>query len=603
LEIILKGKREAYKLLSILIDIPTLYVATEKSECPDCRVKLLIQKVEEARTIFSITFSKINTREYIYYCPCCNKVFHADAINSLVKPGCNFSYDCLVETGKLRYLEKRQISEIKQILYKDYDIPISTTHVRRLCYQFLLYLGRFHYSNVSQINKIMLKRGGYVLHIDSTCEGRKPHLLTCIDSLGGYILYSQKINGENEVELTIIFQKVKQLFGIPLAVVHDMGAGINKAGAVVFKGVPQVICHFHLLRDIGKDLFEAEYRTLQKQLSKKKIYHKVRYQIKMLENEIGSKKDAEKLLLSIKSNDELSHLELLQGILYGYLLSLKCHENSGDGYGLPFDCSKLRYYYKIVEIYQEIETLESKNFSWKNKDNSRLYQIKDILRKVTNDKSLRRNVKKLEDKIKHFDELRKIMRIALPDEKNGLNDSGKIEKLEELSKMEKQLRNFVNKLKNIVDEAPSKTKQIKGVINQLEKYWDKIFAKPIIVYDGNIEKIIIPQRTNNISEQFYRKMKQLFRRLHGRRHVGKDILFLPEEIALIENLKNDGYINELLDGSIDTLPKMFAQLDANAVELPFEKEKLDVLVPQKILNFLKNFKPIERIDFYMKKAA
>ena len=368
----LQQQRETYNLLSVLPDIPTLCVYKEKSECPFCQVKLLVEKVEEPRTVFSISFAKVNIREYIYYCPSCKKVFHADDINDLVKSGCNYSYDCLVEIGKLRYLEKRQISEIKHIFYQDYDIPISATQVRRLCYQFLLYLGRFHYSHVGKINKIFLRRGGYVLHIDSTCEGRKPHLLTCLDSLSGYVLYSQKISGENEVELRVVFKKVKELFGLPLVLVHDMGIGINKACALVFAGVQQVICHFHLLRDIGKDLFEAEYRKLQKQLSKKKIYHQIRYQIKMLEKIIGSPKDAEKLLLSLKSKDGLSRLKLLQGILYGYLLTLKCHENTGVGYGLPFDCSKLQYYHKIVEIYQEIKILESKKFSWEDKDESRL---------------------------------------------------------------------------------------------------------------------------------------------------------------------------------------------------------------------------------------
>jgi len=119
---------------------------------------------------------------------------------------------------------------------------------------------------------------------------------------------------------------------------------------------------------------------------------------------------------------------------------------------------------------------------------------------------------------------------------------------------------------------------------------------------GNIEKVIIPQRTNNISEQFYRKLKQLFRRLHGRRHVGKDLLFLPEEIALIENLKNNDYINDLL-GSINRLPELFAQLDRNAAELPFEKEKLNSVLPQKILNVLTNLTPIQWMESLMKNAA
>jgi len=108
-----------------------------------------------------------------------------------------------------------------------------------------------------------------------------------------------------------------------------------------------------------------------------------------------------------------------------------------------------------------------------------LYQIKDVLRKVVNDKSLRRIVKTLEKKMTLFDELRQIMRIALPDDNNGLNDSGKIENPSQLDEMEQKLRTYVKKLKSVANNNPLESKQVTGVIEQLEKYWDKIFAKPI----------------------------------------------------------------------------------------------------------------------------
>jgi len=231
-----------------------------------------------------------------------------------------------------------------------------------------------------------------------------------------------------------------------------------------------------------------------------------------------------------------------------------------------------------------------------------LYQIKDVLRKVVNDKSLRRIVKTLEKKMTLFDELRQIMRIALPDDNNGLNDSGKIENPSQLDEMEQKLMTYVKKLKSVANNNPLESKQLTGVIEQLEKYWDKIFAKPIKIKKGNIEKIIIPQRTNNLSEQFYRSLKQLFRRLHGRRHVGKELLFLPEEIALIENLKNNDYINDLLR-SLDRLAEEFAQLDIDSAEVPFEKEEIDLFVPQKIINALKTFKPMEYVAYFMKNYA
>jgi len=53
-------------------------------------------------------------------------------------------------------------------------------------------------------------------------------------------------------------------YGTPIALVHDMGRAILKAVTTVFPKVPDYICHFHFLRDIGKDLFDFEYRTIRR---------------------------------------------------------------------------------------------------------------------------------------------------------------------------------------------------------------------------------------------------------------------------------------------------------------------------------------------------
>jgi len=126
----------------------------------------------------------------------------------------------------------------------------------------------------------------------------------------------------------------------------------------------------------------------------------------------------------------------------------------------------------------------------------------------------------------------------------------------------------------------------------MEKYWDKIFTCPIKVVADGKEIEIIPQRTNNTSEQFYRKLKHLFRRLHGRPTVGKDIDYLPEEIALIENLKNQNYVENIV-GGIDTLAKKFAQLDIQKIEVGFKTNELQIKVSQKIIRKLKIILPIK----------
>ncbi len=50
--------------------------------------------------------------------------------------------------------------------------------------------------------------------------------------------------------------KARSDYETPRACVHDMGPGIIKAMAEVFPDTRVLICHFHFLRDIGKDFLD-----------------------------------------------------------------------------------------------------------------------------------------------------------------------------------------------------------------------------------------------------------------------------------------------------------------------------------------------------------
>jgi hypothetical protein len=285
----------------------------------------------------------------------------------------------------------------------------------------------------------------------------------------------------------------------------------------------------------------------------------------------------------------------LLGTLYGYLLRLKSHENKGEGHGFPFDRPKVQYYKQICSTYSELLQIDDMpGFDAETKKTARFYKVKKVLCNIAEDRELKRTIKELDTQAVYFDQLRGIMRIALPETKKGLNDEGKISSEKELNSMEKELTGYIKALKAKTEKDPKGTEKLQGVIRQLEKYWDKIFASPIKVTVDGKEKTIFPHRTNNQSEQFYRKLKHLFRRLHGRPSVSKDIDYLPEEIALIENFKNQSYVKTVLT-SIDNLAFEFAKLDILKIELPFEKDDLNLKVSQKLIRTLERFEPIKAI--------
>ena len=589
---LLQEINDSHTLDKVMGNMPVLNFCSDTSTCIECGAALIVEKVK-SRVVFTVAYGRISARETIKMCPACRAKYRSRELPQIVKSGSNYSYDCMVEAGILRYDQKRQIVEIQDIFQTRHHLSVSATQIRRMTYGYLDYLGRLHYSSAEKINATMDSQGGYILHVDSTCEGHAPHLLTCLDGMSGFVLYSQKIQSENATSLQSSFEKVKKLFGAPLCSVHDMGRGIISALDLVFVAVIHVICHFHLLRDIGKDLLQELYRKVQKTLSNKEIYAEIRYQTHALEKVAGGKQLAEKLFYRAAGQDKLTSQELLLGTLYGYLLRLKSHENKGEGYGFPFDRPKVQYYKQICSTYNELLQIDDMlGFDAETKKIARFYKVKKVLCNIAEDRELKRTIKELDTQTIYFDQLRDIMRIALPETKNGLNDEGKISSEKELNSMEKELTGYIKTLKLKIEKDPKGTEKLQGVIRQLEKYWDKIFASPIKVTVDGKEKTIFPHRTNNQSEQFYRKLKHLFRRLHGRPSVSKDIDYLPEEIALIENLKNQDYVKTVLT-SIDNLAFEFAKLDILKIELPFEKDVLNLKVSQKLIRTLERFEPIK----------
>ena len=153
--------------------------------------------------------------------------------------------------------------------------------------KFIVYLALAQQRRAPELTADMQSRGGYVCHLDATCEGRDPFLMSSIDSLSEIVLGNVKLPAEDEKHIVPFLERIKQGFGVPLALVHDMGKGILKAVAEVFPGVPDFICHFHFLRDIGKDFLGAAYDTIRKRLSHHGIGTKLRYRAKGLKSRYG----------------------------------------------------------------------------------------------------------------------------------------------------------------------------------------------------------------------------------------------------------------------------------------------------------------------------
>ena len=82
----------------------------------------------------------------------------------------------------------------------------------------------------------------------------------------------------------------------------------------MFPTIPDYICHFHFLRDIGKDLFDFEYRTIRRYIREFKTKATLSQAEKTLHEAIDN--EPVDLLFALLVPDEATqqHLDILAGV-------------------------------------------------------------------------------------------------------------------------------------------------------------------------------------------------------------------------------------------------------------------------------------------------
>jgi hypothetical protein len=154
-----------------------------------------------------------------------------------------------------------------------------------------------------------------------------------------------------------------------------------------------------------------------------------------------------------------------------------------------------------------------------------------------------------------FDDLRKRMRIALPDEGNGLNDEGSDQFMDTIKKGVLEFRRRLDTNKRYANDE-----QCVKIAEQIDQYGDKLFADPILLTRPTGTIAIYPQRTNNILEQFFRRLRRDYRRRTGNNKMHKTLQTMLADAPLVKNLSNPVYLKILLDGK-QSLEERFAEIE------------------------------------------
>jgi len=504
--------------------------------------------------------------ETVGKCQSCNQTFSSEALQSLVPKHCNVAYDLLVFIGMALFRRHRNIQEIRNELIEK-NIHISPSEISYLGRKFIIFLAAAHRRAIPGIRKMMTISGGYILHLDATHEGGSPALMTGIDSLSQFVLANVKIPTEHSDHIIPFLRKIKADYGIPLACVRDMGTGIGKAVANGFPGVNDFICHFHFLRDIGKDYLGPAYSRLRKCLRSHGTSTQLHALIRELRPLLGEHSDqVDEFTKAVTHTESLEKSDAIPlASTYSLALWVLQGKHCGDRYGFPFDRSLLGFADRLLELEECMSELLELflNDSGPN-ERQPIFKLLAEACFVAEDQELREAVNELHRRCQVFDSLRMAMRIAPVGGNKGLNDEGTAEAMT-------TIRQGVGKFRQSLDKDPDlAVDKLSGkMASQIDKYGDKLFADPLTVQIPDGESTIYPQRTNNILEQFFRKIRRGYRRKTGNNSMRKALQTMLADTPLVKNLDNPNYMKILLNGK-ESLEELFADTEKSFAEINTE---------------------------------
>ncbi|MEA2041688.1 MAG: transposase [Bacteroidota bacterium] len=549
-----------------------------------CCGKDLKKYKTKTKTVFTMHIGEFYSYEKMVKCAVCDAKYHSAELLELVPSGSSYGYDVMIFIGESMFSRHRQAVEIQAEL-RERNIPVSVSEIEYLAKRFIIYLTIVHEQNNTGIVEMMNANGGYILHIDALGDKGGQRLISAVDSISDFVLGNAKIRSEDSDYVGAFLEKIKKQFGDPLAVVQDMGKGIMKAVKTVFPEIKILICHFHFLRDIGKDLLEESYDIIRKRLrhfgflTKLRAFSKdLKYLFEKNGNEIDIFFEArnQKHKINLNNNTETA---IFLYTLVEWILDWK---NESNGYGFPFDRPHFDLALRVMSAFKILDSIKDEGKKTEISVVKISRRLKALLKEISEDSELKINMNEIENEFRLFDGLRNAMRIAPKNGVDGLNDDGEDANI-------KTIEASVDKLIAKLKEKPEFKKKKKGVafMKQIDKYRKQLFADPITVKTFEGTQVIQPQRTNNIMERMFRDFTRDNKRKTGSDSAGRTIQGMIDDTLLIRNLKNENY-KKIIIGDKKNLAEVFSKIDVNTVrEKMKEYNVCNEKIPEKIQKLLK----------------
>ena len=384
---------------------------------------------------------------------------------------------------------------------------------------------------------------GYPLHIDATCDKGKGGTFLCLAGWQQWVLHAVRVNSENARELRPAVDRTVAAFGDPVAVMRDLGrAGAEAAAGCRQRGVPDLLCHFHFLAAVGRQLLDAHYAMLRQQIASSRARSQLRELLRKARQAPRVRPDLPALLLWVLEGEGRKHLPY------------------------PFSLPHLDFFRRCERFPRERERRLPRPRT--RPELGLLREASQALADLRQLNSKAAVAARLERNWTHFRALRSVLRLSEADLPRGACPAHPppcepAAAAARLTAIASDLRRYEENLRKRARAAsakgtgPGRAERI--ILRYLDLYGDGLHSHPV-ARDAKGRAVAVVDRTNNVIEQFFGQAKQRLRRRVGRAHLGRDMEDQPAQAALTANLRDPDYV-QVLCGTLDRLPQAFAQLD------------------------------------------
>jgi hypothetical protein len=482
-------------------------------------------------------------------------------LTRLAPSGATHAFDLIARVGQETFLEGRTLAEVQATLANQRPyLALRPSTLYDLKLKFLFYLGEMHRWAGPRLRDYLQSRGSVVWLMDGTLEPGTPTFFGVEDAVDGLLLGSWKLPTENEEDVARCLREAARDFGPPQRVLHDLSQILGRACEKAFEEVPHSVCHFHLGKVIGNDLYEAPQAALMREVRSSQLQLRLKDQRSKQTQRLKEELRDPKVRLVL--HDLLRHRDskvewtetLGREVLIAFHLWISDYPSDGHRQGFPFDPHLLYFHRRVVRTKAAFDHLLSHEAVQRCAPLRVFHAFSKKIDAYLDNPKVLCAAQHYETAFRIFEEVRTALRLTARG-RSPLHDPYLLESGQEkeilLSLLELRAE-FNQRARSGLDSH--ETKLYETALRHLDTYM------PLLHKESDAAPGI---RTTNGLEGGWGKGKQALRKVHGRRRLTRDFDAMPAQYMLLLNLMRPVYIDLVL-GSLENLPDKLAEAGASA---------------------------------------